>query len=785
MKNDHIAINKFDLGEVIKPYVRRWHWFLLSTLAFLSLGYLLIKMTPAVYKAVTTVLIKDAKKMSSASGDFSVLQNLGGFGGMGTNSIENEIEIFKSKTIVEDVLRSNHFQTTIFEKGLLKNKELYGRTSPYIIRVIAEKPEAKLPKKPIDITVKNGAPVLSSEEWSNDIVGRFNGTIALPFANIMIEKNRYYWPPKEGKTGEVMFIYNTFEDAVNNFQESLTVDLLDKDATVISIAVNFENKDKAKDFLNGLVRQYNIYAIGDKNIENKKTKDFIDDRITLISKELGDVEIEKQQYKTDNNIVDLQTEARLNLTQRESTRAQILQLETQSQIVGILQNSLRGKSVNDILPINIGLENEAAGRIIGEYNALVLQRNKILENATPENPLAKDLEKQIRDIKSTLSESLQKNAKGIELARNQAEAQFGFSSGNIDRIPVQERLFRNIERQQQIKENLYLLLLQKREEAAISMEMTSEKARVVDRAFVRKKPVAPKKMIIMGVSLLTGLLLPFGFIYLREALNKKIVGRRDISDISDIPIIGEIPRMKTADSAIIQPNDVSPIAESFRILMTNLKYLLPARATAKKIMVTSSVKGEGKTFVSVNLALVMASGGSKVLVIGSDIRNPQLQRYKPEMKKADGLTEYLHGSVTDAALITQPSGFHPNCDFIYSGKIPPNPADLLMNGRYAELLKNVEAKYDFIIMDTAPLMLVTDSFLISDLADATVYIVRSEYSEEEFITFVENAVENKKIHNVSIAINDISRQNFGYGNTYGYGYHATEKKWWHFLKRNS
>lgn len=763
------------LNDLVRPYLRRWYYFLLSTLVTLALGYLLIKMTPPVYKAITTVLIKDAKNMSPASGDFGILQSLGGIGGMGTSSIENEMEIFRSKTIVEDVLKNQPFQIRLLAEGPLKNTELYGRTAPYIIRVVNEKPYDEVLKEPVYISSKGNQISISCEQWPKTFVGHTGQIIALPFANIIVENNKNYRADKDTKNQPVRFVYSTFEDLVNDYQEALMVDLQDKDGTVISLSVNFENREKAKDFLNSLVRQYNIYAISDKNIENKKTKDFIDDRIALISKELGEVETEKQNFKAQNNIVDLPTEAKINLTQREETRSRMVELETQKQINDLLQGALNGKTVTDVLPLNIGLDNASTASLIGSYNALVLRRNKLLENATPANPEVKDLEKQIRVLKASLNESLQKNAYNIELAKQKAQAQFSFNSTNIERIPQQERLFRNIERQQQIKENLYLLLLQKREEAAISMEITSEKARVVDKAYTQKKPVAPKKLIIMSAALLAGLLIPFGIIYLREVTNTKLVNRKDIAAHSQIPIIGEIPRLKGGSDIIIQPNDISPVAESFRILMTNLKYLLPSKPYGKKILVTSSVKGEGKTFISVNLSLVLAAGGNKVLVIGSDIRNPQLQRYRPEMKGRDGLTEFLHGSTDDVDSIIHPSGFHSNCDFIFSGKIPPNPADLLQNGRYAELLKRVEDRYHFIILDTAPLMLVTDSFLISALADATVYVVRSEYSDYDFIEFANNAVESEKIRNVSFALNDIAKQNFGYGNTYGYGYHAADE----------
>ncbi|MNU19440.1 Tyrosine-protein kinase ptk [compost metagenome] len=773
-----------EVREIIAPYIKNWKYFVGITFLMLVLAIYYIKSTAPVYKIQTSVLIKDAKKMSSASGDFGVLQSLGAFTGMGTNSIENELEIFKSRTIIEDVVRQYNFQTPVYAKQTWHDVELYGKTNPYIINIIGEKPDEEGPKNPIKITTKDNEITLSSKEWEKDIKGSFNRTISLPFVNIIISKNNNYQAPKKMKMDHVYFSYNNLENTIIDFQEVLNVDLVDMDATVIGLGVDFQNKDKAKDFLNSIVRQYNEYAIKDKNVESKKTKDFIDSRIRIISKELGDVETQKEDYKSSNNIVDLPTEAKINLQLKEQSKAQILEIGTQLELNKILQNILLKKGKGDVLPINIGLESEAAAKSIQDYNMLVLQRNKYLENATPDNPLVKEANKQIEDMKSSLTESLQKNVTSLELAKRKVETQLGGSEHMIGKIPTQEKLFRNIERQQQIKESLYLLLLQKREEAAISMEITAEKARVIDKAFVGKKPVSPKKMIIVAIFLALGLAMPFVFIYIKELLQSKIVRRNDLNKLTDVPVIAEIPKLRNQDNALVSFNDVSPMAEAFRIFVTNLRFLLPATDSSNVILVTSSVKGEGKTFVSTNLSIVLASSRDKVLVIGADIRNPQLQRYNPSMKSAKGLTEFLSGEEINVNNIIHPSGYNENCDFIYSGSIPPNPTDLLQNGKLSELLSIIKSqnKYRYIVLDSAPLLLVTDSFLIVDKSDAVVYVTRSEVTEKSYIEFLNNSIETNKLKNVGIVLNGVKESNFGYGNKFGYGYHAEEKKWWQFFR---
>ncbi|MCG2791922.1 MAG: polysaccharide biosynthesis tyrosine autokinase [Weeksellaceae bacterium] len=771
----------FNLREIIKPYVKKWRWFLISLITTTFLAIVYIKVTKPVYKIQSSVLIKDAKKMSSASGDFGVLAGLGGFAGMGTNSIENELEIYKSKRILEDVAKNLKLQVAIYSREKYHDVELYKDTNPFIVHLVNEKQFEELPKEPIDVKIQGDKITLSSEELKKDIITTFDRTISLPYANFIIQKNPKFNRKKVKKLDlkDFYFTYSDLKSTVDDYQEAIEVDLADKDATVIGLTITDENKDKGQDILNSLTNIYNEYAIKDKNTESSKTKDFIDDRIVLISKELGQVETDKEKFKTDNDIVDIATEAKINLQTNVETRRKALDIDTQLEISRMLLGYIDGQTTSyQVLPTNIGLDNPAATSNITAYNKLVMDRSRLLENATPENPLVKEVTKDLGSLKGALRESIQRFMINLNTTKNQVDGENSYSKNEIQKVPRQERLFRNIERQQQLKENLFLLLLQKREEAAIAMAITDDKARIVDHAYVAKKPVAPKKLISILVAWFLGFLFPFGFIYIRELLNNKIITKHDLEKLTPAAILAEIPRLNRKEGNIIQHNDISPLAEAFRILVTNIKYVLPRNNSAKVIFVTSTVKGEGKTFISVNLSLALASVKNKVLVIGSDIRNPQLQRYNPSKKGVKGLTEYLVGDVTDSKAIIHPSQFNPNCDFIYSGSIPPNPADLLQNGRYQELIESLKENYQYIILDSAPLMLVTDSYLIADVADVTVYVTRSEQSEKSFITFANENISANKLTNVAFVLNDVHQSNFGYGNKYGYGYQAEEKKWW-------
>ena len=572
----------------------------------------------------------------------------------------------------------------------------------------------------------------------------------------------------------------------NYFRQNIQIEQLAEMSSVIQLSLKASNTRKSRVVLDELIKQYNLDAKEDRNLVSQNTAEFINVRLGIITDELDSVETGKVEFKEQNKLTDIAVEGQLFLQNESEFNKRQLEVNMQLELIKTMIDALNKGNQSDLLPTNLGLQKEGVSQAIVSYNTLVLERNRLLGSSTEQNPIVINLNDQINGIKNTILGSLENARTSLEIARDDLNVQAAEVGSKISAIPSKERTFRSITRQQTIKESLYLYLLQKREENAISLAVTTPKAKVVDYAYSSGMPVSPKRNIILLAAFIVGLLIPFSIIYLRDLLDNKVRSRSDIERVAgEVPLIGEIPKLDKGEPMAIEKNDRSILAESFRIMRTNLDYLFvdiseENLSKGKSIFVSSTIKGEGKTLVSYNLALILANSGAKVALVGGDIRNPKVHRYLDNVSSDKGVVEYLlHKDTTVFDYLYQAQE---NLSIMFSGSIPPNPAELWMRPRAKTLFAELKEHFDYVIVDTAPCLLVTDTFLINKYADVTLYVVRAGHTEKQLLKFPLDSISSQKLSNVAFVLNDVDDLNYGYGNKYSYGYMKRPNSLWERIK---
>lgn len=762
---------KIDLRKTISQYLSKWPWFLASALVCVLCAYIYLRYSVPKYQTKTT--LKFDKKQNDLTSALADLDNLGiGLGN--SDELKSEAAVVTSRPILMQVVKNLNLNVEYFYAGEIKDSQLYTKV-PVSGDIISFK-DGFLSSEYKITNVKENEFTLTSEKYGK-FTGKFEVPLNLDFGMVVLHRNRKYAIKPEYK-----IIFSNPIEKVKKLEKTIQVNLPDEKALLMDISLIGAVPQKSESILDEVTRQYNLDGQRDKNLQAENTQKFIDKRLEVITRDLSGVENQKEDFQNRNRIVDLQAQAELALQNTSENTKVLLQQQAQLDLLNSL-TAEAAKGNNQLMPSNLGL-NPSLEQSIGQYNQMLINRNKTLKQATNENPAVIEMNREIASLKDIIRDNIREQKDAVRATISQLQNQITTNNSVIQKVPGQSKVYRGIERQQNLKEQLFLFLLQKREENAINLSVDVPKAKIVNPAFTEDKPVSPKKDLILQAALLIGLLIPFAVFYVLFILDDKIYSREDIKERSGLGVLVDIPSLNDDDNHLVQKNDFSELAESFRVLVSNLKFVLPKKDSAKVIMVTSSVKGEGKTLVSVNLALTIANKNGRSLLIGSDIRNPQIQRYDSEPVKRKGLTEYLYDESVPVEDLIHTSYTNPNCDVIYAGTIPPNPQELLSNGRYQKLIAEMASNYAYIIIDSAPLMLVSDTLSIADVADATLYVVRSGVSRNILINFAEDLVKDSKLRNVSFVVNDVSKKarGYGYGYNYGYGYgynnKETKKTWW-------
>ena len=776
----------FNLYRVIFKYLIYWPWFVASVIVCVVATFVYLRYQTPVYNVGASVLIKEddprSRAMQASNGALGALQSMGGFSM--TSNFDNEVEILKSRTLIQKVVtRLGLFISTVEDRSFGYDLPLY-KSAPiqvYLTPEEAEKLEGgarlKMTYTPEGkLTVKATYTVNQEEQTEEKTFDALPAVLPTPVGVFSFAKNdSVAAPTKEVK----LTTYITSPTAVAKaYAGSLSVEPTSKTTTIAKVSLQNSSKQRAVDFINTLVAFYNQDANDEKNEVAQKTADFIEDRIGIINRELGNTESQLADFKQKSGLTDLASDAKLAL--EENSKYEQLRIENQTQIrlVEFLRDYINNPAnADEVIPSNVGLQDQNLSSVIDQYNIMIIERKRLLRTSSESNPAVVNMKTGIEAMRHSVQTTVASVLEGLRITKGNLDRQASKFEGRISNAPKQEKEFLTISRQQEIKAQLYIMLLQKREENAITLAATATNGRIIEQALPDNAPVAPKKKMFLLVALILGLGIPVGIIYLIDLLKYKIENADDVQKLTSVPLIAELPRcQKPAHGAIVvRENHNDIMEETFRGLRTNLLFML--EKDEKVILVSSTQPGEGKSFVAGNLAVSLALLGKKTLIVGMDIRKPGLNRVFNISHREHGITNYLSDPEhTDLFALVQPSGIHTNLDILPGGAVPPNPTELVARPVLDHAIAQLKERYDYIILDTAPIGIVTDSAIVSRVADLCLYVCRAEVTPKVAFQYINELKTEKKFAKLATVLNDIDmtkRKNsygYGYGKKYGYGY---------------
>lgn len=759
-----------DVKELLLSILRNWYWIVLCViLAFLG-ARLFLRYSVPIYRASGKILIKDQEGNSSGGlTEEAVLQEIGLF--KSGNNINNEVEILKSRSLMQKVMDHLDLDVQYLGLGRLKDTEYYDGRSPILLDSVHWKGNRRSVR--LEVELKDKYTFLffnATEEESTH-----------SFVAPLILKQDTFWLSRNPESGSSSRMQIRIGGGPGKYLQKLQIRAAADYSSVLNLQMEDPVPQKASDILNKLIEVYNQEAIDDKNQVAEKTLKFIDERLVLLTDELSSVEGGLENYKERNDIsIEAASTVGLILNEISQYDNELTQQQIKLELLDTVDNILTSNVERyELIPANIVFKDAGGLDVqIAEYNSLVLNRERLLRSAGVENTQLQLLNQQLNDTRTNILRSVQSLRRNIQVTIRETEAKLDQLQRRINQVPRQERELLEIKRQQNIKEALYLYLLQKKEETALSAAVTVPNARVIDPAITGARPISPKPLQVYTIFLMLGFALPVGMVFLRELLDNKIYSESDIQRLTQTPVLGTVAQNKSGQQIVLKASSRTAIAEMFRLLRTNLNYF----STGKKqqtILITSGMAGDGKTFIAVNLGISLALADKKVILLGMDLRKPKLSKYLLNRSDVDGtgLTNYL---VEDLALdqIIYPTEIDPKLYFIPSGPIPPNPAELLGSIKTQQLFADLQEQFDYIIIDTAPVGLVADAFLLTPYTDTTLFAIRYAKTQQEGLKDLELMRQEGKLNNPAIVLNGVKKgKGYGYGyGKKGYGYYQEENK---------
>jgi len=763
---------KINYQELLFRYIIHWPWFVASVLVCLIGAWVYLHFQTPVYQVSASIMIKDDKK----GGGSTDLENLG-IGGVitSTQSIDNEIEVLRSKTILKEVVNNLELYITYYDEDEFPEKELY-QTSPVIVNLTAQEADKlpgsallamKLsPEGVLDVNLKVGLNEYNQRfEKLPAVLPTDAGTFGFAL------KDSLSGGQMEGYKGErhIRAVVSRPFEVAKGYQGALSIAPTSRTTSVAVVSLMNTNIQRARDFINKLMEMYNRNTNNDKNEVAEKTREFINERIKIIDEELGSTEDKLEAFKRNAGLTDISSDAQLAVSGNAEYEKRRVDNGTQINLVRDLIKYINNPlNEYELLPGNIGLSDAGLTTQIGRYNELIIERKRLLRTSTESNPMIVNLDTSIRAMKSNVQAAINGTLQGLLIVKADLEREAGRFSRRISDAPGQERQYVSIARQQEIKAGLYLMLLQKREENAITLAATANNAKIIDEPVATGGPLSPKPNMIYMIALVLGVGMPVGVIFLIGLTKFKIEGRGDVEKLTRLPIVGDVPLTnEKAGSIAVFENQNTLMSETFRHIRTNLQFML--ENDQKVILVTSTVSGEGKSFISSNLAISLSLLGKRVVIVGLDIRKPGLNKIFNIPRKEQGITQYLSNPEKNLMDFVQPSDVSKNLYILPGGIVPPNPTELLARDGLDKAIETLKKNFDYVILDTAPAGMVTDTLLVGRVADLSVYVCRADYSRKAEFTLINELAADNKLPNICTIINGLDLKKKKYGYYYGYG----------------
>jgi tyrosine-protein kinase Etk/Wzc len=756
---------EISIGDLLYKYMAFWPLFLLFIIVGLSGAWLYLRYKMPVYQTTATLLIKDDKNSNPGK---DLMQAFDMFGSK--KSVENEVEVLQSKTLMQEVVKNLHLYAPLTVKGRVVAQSAY-LISPLVVEV--KEPDSLKEVKLVHFMFNEGRQSVGIE----GNVYPLNQWVITTFGILKFLPNKYY---KQGdKEQNLYFSLVPIKKAANNTLKEIKIASSSKESTVIDLSIEGEVPKRGEDILNELLKVYNQAAILDKNKLAANTLKFVNDRLGYVVNELDSVEGKLQTFKSQNKITDISTQGKIYLETVATNDQKVGEINMRLSALDEVENYVKSNGgIGGIVPATFGIADPVLTQLLKNLSDLELQYTQTKKIVPENNPAVVALVDGINKLKPGILENIQNQRKNLQAGRSDLTGTNNQFSSMLKTIPEQERELLSISRQQAIKNNIYTFLLQKREETALSFASAVADSRILDKAESSDVPVSPKKRILYFVALIAAIVFCFLIIYIKEILTQTIQQRSDIEKYTDIPFLGEVAFDRSKSPIVIAEGKRTFIAEQFRQLRTSLGFM-GIDEIHKKILITSNISGEGKSFIAVNLGISLALMGKKVVLIELDLRKPKLSD-QLKISRSTGITNYLIGKTAPSEVI-KPTSVE-NLSLIPSGPIPPNPSELISNGRLQGLLSFLENSYDYIIMDSAPINPVTDSFILSPLADVTLFIVRHDYTPKVLLQKLEERHKMNSLKNSAIIYNGVKGKGFkkygGYGYGYGYTEDESDRKWW-------